>query len=224
MIGLSAIGNAYAICEPQVVAKPATSVQPNTGCQPPNPNPVPFSQQYSWGTATGTAHPATGTSSGAVSTSSVSPIPGQVDFKNEVITGSLPHSEIQITKLVNNGSVEFKFYVYTMSSYAPNGDSGTFVLDTNGNFIEGTAADWSRLQQEVTEADPEAVSNAEVVYSGFGDWFDSHATQIRACANLTTVAALNVALFASGPMGAVAALGADWAGEDAIDEEMVQCF
>lgn len=221
---LAVLSTAYG-CEIELTSSPQATTKPalNIGCSGGGGGTVNYSQDYSWGNTVGSANTATKLSNGAISSSGIT-IPSQVDNVNYVFTSTLPHSQIQMTMINNNGSYEYKFYVYTKSAYAPNGDSGTMIIDSSGNFIEGSAEEWTRLAQEVEDADPNQVAQARGIFGTIGGWISNHATQLSACSNLTAFAAINVAAFALGPEGMVAAGMFDLSMESNVAQMGDECF
>lgn len=165
---LTVVSTAYG-CERKINGSPQAKAQSvsNIGCGGGGGGSVPYSDSYSWGTATGTANTNTQNLTGS-DTSNATSIAASVDGTNQVYTATLPHSVIQTTYIDNNGSYELEFYIYTKSAYAPNGDSGTFLLDSNGDMLEGKEAKWSRLSAEVREADPDQVAEAQGIFGSIG--------------------------------------------------------
>lgn len=185
---------------------------------------ISYSDSYSWGTATGTAKTDTQNLNGS-DTSDGTSISVQATGINQEYTDTLAHSIIQTTFINNNGTQEIKFYVYTKSAYAPNGDSGTFIVDaTHDVILQGSPADWSRLANEIEEADPGQVAVARNIFGDIGGWLSANSNQIITCGEFSGFAVAGTAMFLSGPesWGELAA-GALEYGPDVVDDA-TECF
>lgn len=186
---------------------------------------ISYSDSYSWGTATGTANTNTLILNGINSSEGTS-IAVSYDNNDQTLTATLTHSIVQLTYIDNNGSREMKYYIYTKSAYAPEGDSGTFVYDSSGNLIEGAPTDLSRLASEVREADPDQVAVAEGIWGTLGDWFGNHTSQILACGVVAGAAAINVVAVLTMNPEAIAAAG-EWdyvEGPEIVQIAATDCF
>lgn len=127
-------------------------------------------------------------------------LPNTITAGNNTAEVWLPHSYVQAHRYVSNGAPYLTIYISTKSAYAPNGDSGTFVFDSSGTLISGSASALSRIQAEVLNADPQTMS----IVGGLVSWFENNAAQIQACGEF----ALGAVTVAAGIAGGVATGGA----------------
>lgn len=223
---LAAVTSAYG-CEIELTSSPQATAKPasNIGCGGGGGGNVPYSDSYSWGTATGAANTNTLILNGINSSEGTS-IAVSYDNNDQTLTATLTHSIIQLTYINNNGSREMKYYIYTKSAYAPESDNGTFVYDSSGNLIEGAPTDLSRLASEVREADPNQVAVAEGIWGTLGDWFGNHTSQILACGVVAGAVAINVVAVVTMNPDAIAAAG-EWdyvEGPEIVQIASTDCF
>lgn len=120
---------------------------------------------YSWGTGSVTLDTSTITTTGNVTlTGTSTPLYGTGTAST--VTATLPHTTIKShLSTTSTGATLVHMYIYTKSPYAPNGDSGTFVFNSSGDLVSGSASTLSRLRHEAYDADPSLVTAG---YNNFG--------------------------------------------------------
>ncbi len=224
---IGGISQAYAICQPFVVGKPE-SLSPSS-CHPFNPNPILFNQNFQQdaisGTVGGVAYASNSTMQGTLTFTGLNGIQVSADFSKNIITTTLPHSVIQVSKIsLSNGSVGFEMYLYTQSTYAPNGTSGTFIFDANGNLIQGSTSQYQQLANDIYDADPNEISLAhQAVTAGlFGG--GGLTVQGQACAFVLGAAAINVAGIVDPIPTGLLSIGWDLTNWNLISSNLTTCF
>ncbi len=118
---------------------------------------------------TGTAYPNERTLNGnSILAGTTIAIPTTMNASTGELSVQLPHSFIQVHLLNSNGGHLLEIYVYTKSEYAPNGDSGTFTLNSQGHVVQGSAVHFASLKQEIFDADPTEIEIARGFWRNLG--------------------------------------------------------
>lgn len=130
----------------------------------------PIYQSYSWGHVNGSVFD--GSITGNVSPTGYYSVPVAINMNAYMSTVTTPNTTFQAQAItLPSGEKVLKVYVYTKSSYAPNGDSGTFVFDdSTGALISGSTTTLDRLRTEVEEGDPRLIAAIGAIPQSF--WSD----------------------------------------------------
>jgi hypothetical protein len=186
--------NAYAVC---THPKAATEASPNACGGGPGSPPPPHSIYGTLDNATvgGTAYPSSQSVSSDTTFASGTSLTGvQTANNGNTVKVWLKHTYVKATRYVQSGSPYLQLHISTQSNYAPDGDSGTFVFDSNGALVSGSQSALSRIQGEVQAADSSEIEQTQ----GLWGWITSHASQIEACGEFAGGVVVGVAGIAGG--------------------------
>lgn len=153
--------------------------------------PTPYSQSYSWGSIYGSSN--NGIVSTNVAPTGYTKVSATINANEGVSTNNLPHATLQVSAVtLASGQEAYELYVYTKSTYAPDGDSGNFIFSTSGQLIGGDSlGTLLRLRSEVEDADPAPFASIGAIPRGF--WSDVEG-DLRCAAAAAVDAAAGLAL------------------------------
>lgn len=133
-----------------------------------NTQPQPYNSTYSWGKLYGSTVSSTDTVNGNAQPTGYTDLQGTVASSKGAVTTVLPHSVLKVSAItLSSGTKAYKLYVSTKSAYAPNGDSGTFIISLSDQLLSGTQSSLKRLRAEVEDADPSAFISIGAIPKSF---------------------------------------------------------
>jgi len=129
-----------------------------------------LAESYGWGSGNGVYNHATQTVNGTLSVSGAT-TSASVSLNSSTFTVSTPHTVIQTSIVTTStGAKLLRMYLYTNSSYAPGGESGTFEWDNNGNLVSGDATTLLNMKYAMLDADNDLFDSINSNWSNVVDY------------------------------------------------------